>query len=369
MKKALILGTNAGQADIIEYLKEEGWEVHSCGYRKEGPGVDLAHQFHLANTVDVDSVKKVAIKIAADIIYSVSSDINIRTATKVSEDLGLPVILSSDVIDLFHYKERLRDFLNRNNISPVGFIKVTTLDEISDWSYFPCVVKPNDSQGQRGVQLINKKEELKEAVALALEQSKSATVIIEEYLTGVEVSTNIAVQNGKIIINEFTERLVFGTEYFGLPKGHSIPVREITKEQLDEAVVMSEKLVKALSLKNAILYIQMKITNNGAKVIEIAPRLDGCHIWRLLREAKGYDFRGFAIKCLTKEPIKYKVKDREVSRMTLQFHHLKTGEEFQVSNLNLSKKILYNEYRYKDGEKVNPINGNLEVVGYYIFKD
>ena len=40
--KALILGTNAGQADIISYLKQKGWEVHACGYRQEGPGCDLA---------------------------------------------------------------------------------------------------------------------------------------------------------------------------------------------------------------------------------------------------------------------------------------------------------------------------------------
>lgn len=36
--KALILGTNAGQADIINYLKQNQWEVHACGYRREGPG-------------------------------------------------------------------------------------------------------------------------------------------------------------------------------------------------------------------------------------------------------------------------------------------------------------------------------------------
>ena len=54
--KALILGTNAGQADIISYLKQKGWEVHACGYRQEGPGCDLADEFHLADTLDVGAV-------------------------------------------------------------------------------------------------------------------------------------------------------------------------------------------------------------------------------------------------------------------------------------------------------------------------
>jgi len=347
MKRALILGTNAGQADIIEYLKMNGWEVHSCGFKKEGPGVELAHRFHQVNTIDVEAVKKLAKEIKADIVYSVSSDINIRTATKVSEELGLPVILSSEIIDLFHYKERLRNFLNDNKISDVGFKKVNSIEEIIQWEYFPCVVKPTDSQGQRGVKLIERKEDLNNAVAFALEQSKSNTVIVEEYLTGVEVSTNIAIQDGKILVNEFTERLVFGTEYFGLPKGHAIPVRHISNEQLEEAKNMTKNFIKALQITNAILYIQMKITDQGAKIIEVAPRLDGCHIWRLLREAKGYDFREFAIKCLTGEKIDYNDNDDSViPNLTLQFYHLKTGTIFSLKKLESPKHLVYNEYRY-----------------------
>lgn len=369
MKKALILGTNAGQADIIRYLKSTGWEVHSCGHKNEGPGVNLANNFHLTNTTDVEAVEALAKKIDVDIVYSVSSDINIRTATKVSENLGLPVVLSSEIIDLFHYKERLRKFLNDNKISEVGFKKVNSVEEIIEWEYFPCVVKPADSQGQRGVKLIGRKEDLKNAVAFALEQSKSNTVIVEEYLTGVEVSTNIAIQDGRIIVNEFTERLVFGTEYFGLPKGHAIPVREISTTQLVEAKNMTKEFIKALQLTNAILYIQMKITDKGAKIIEIAPRLDGCHIWRLLREAKGYDFREFAIKCLTGEKIDYTDYDATIPKLTLMFHHLKTGTVFDLEKIETPKDLLYNEYRYSNGEIVQPINGNLEVVGYYIYKD
>ena len=72
--KALILGTNAGQADIISYLKQKGWEVHACGYRQEGPGCDLADEFHLADTLDVGAVKELTKDIKPDIIYSVSSD-------------------------------------------------------------------------------------------------------------------------------------------------------------------------------------------------------------------------------------------------------------------------------------------------------
>jgi len=370
MRKALILGTNETQADIISYLKETGWEVHACGYKRIGAGCDLAHFFHLVNTTDIEAVKTLAKKIKADIVYSVSSDTNIKSATKVSEEIGLPVILGSDIIDLFHYKEELRQFLNRNNISVVAYKKVSSIKEIDQWNNFPCVVKPSDSQGQRGVQLIYREADLKKAVQLALNQSKSSKVIIEEFLDGPELSTNMVIQSGKIVINEFSDRLVFDNNHFGLPKGHSIPVKSVSKENLEEAIQMTENLVKKLALNNAILYIQMKITKTGAKIIEIAPRLDGCHIWRLIKYAKGYDIREYTINCLLGNEIKHNIKSvNQKDKYTLKFHHLKTNEKFESRKLNQIDNFLYNSYRYVEGGEIQPINGSLEVVGYYIYKD
>ena len=369
MKKALILGTNAGQADIINYLKENNWEVHSCGHKRIGPGSDLADQFHLIDTIDVVAVKINAHEIQADIVYSVSSDSGIRTATKVAEELGLPVLLNSEIIDLFHYKERLRQFLNDNDIDTVGFRKVTSVNELDGWDTIPCVVKPSDSQGQRGVQLIVNREKIYEAVTLALERSPSGTAVVEEYLEGIDFSVNIIVQNSKIITNEFTERLVHGHDYFGLPRGHSIPVRNISMNTIIEASRIVENLIEKLFIKDAVLYVQMKMTKNGPKIIEVAPRLDGCHIWRLIKFAKGYDLRQYNIDILMGNPIHHKEPIENVKPYTLAFHQLRTGTEFSYDDLVVPEEAVYNEYRYKPGEIVRPVNGNLEVVGYYVKKD
>src|SRR5690606_7171968 len=223
MKKALILGTNAGQADIINYLNEQGWETHACGYKREGPGCDLAHFFHLVNTIDIEAVKSLAKRLNVDIIYSVSSDSAITSATKAAEDLGLPFLLGSETIDLFNNKHQFRDFLNQHNIGFTRYILVNQQNKNSiDWNVFPCVVKPTNSQGQRGVQLVDNKESLNAAIELAFQSAKDGEAIIEEYLDGAEFSTNVVVQNGEIILNEFSDRIVFGMEYFGLPKGHRI---------------------------------------------------------------------------------------------------------------------------------------------------
>jgi len=370
MKRALILGTNAGQADIIEYLKRAGWEVHACGNKKEGPGVELAHRFHQVDTIDVEAVARLADAIKADIVYSVSSDVNIRSATKVSEVLNLPVFLGSPIVDLFHFKNRLREFLNKKDISPVGYRHVKNVDEAGDWDIFPCVVKPVDSQGQRGVELLHDKQGIQNAIQVAIENSSTDTAILEEYLEGVEISTNMIVQNNKIVVNEFTERLVHGTNFFGLPRGHSIPVRHVSEQIIEEARLMVTKLVEELNIKDAVLYIQMIVNHEGPKIVEIAPRLDGCHLWRLLKIAKGYDLRQLAIDALTGKKISLtETIGQDCDAYSLLFHQMPTRSVFDDSDFCPEGELLFNEYRYETGEVVQPINGSLEVVGYYVQKD
>lgn len=367
MKKALILGTNAGQADIIRYLKEQGWEVHACGYRREGPGCDLADKFHLVNTIDVDAVTELAKTIKPDIVYSVSSDSAIKSVTKVCERLGLPHYLNSQIIDLFDKKESLRKFLNDNNISKVEFTTIKDLGKADKWTTFPCVVKPSDSQGQRGVVLIYKKEDFKEAIENAIKWSNTKTAIVEEYLEGVEFSTHLIVQDNKILVNEFTERYVHGVKYFGLPKGHGIPVRNISEETISQARTMVENLVAALNLKDALLYVQMVATKNGPRIIEIAPRLDGCHIWRLLTIARGYDLREYAIKGLLGEKIEHNPIDK--GAYSLYFYQQPFGTPFTKPDSLKIDGLEFEEFRYNEGEEIVRINGRLEVVGYYVAKD
>src|SRR5690554_1093703 len=371
MKRILILGTNATQSDIINYLNETGWETHACGYKKVGPGCELAHHFHLVDTIDIDAVKKLAQDIKADVLYSVSSDSAITSATKVSEELGLPHLLDGKMIDLFNNKHEFRDFLNKHDIGYTKYTKVNEENKNSvDWDIFPCVVKPTNSQGQRGVQLVNDKNSLLEAIELAFESSKDGEAIIEEYLDGAEFSSNIIVQDGKIILNEFSDRIVFGTEHFGLPKGHRIPITYINDEQLAIAKSYVEKIIKTLNIQNAVLYIQMKLKGDQPRVIEIAPRLDGCHIWRLIKQVRGVDLRELAIKCLLGEKIDMSNYKSVVDKHgVLEFYHLPTTEKFDMTKLKLIPDVSFTEYRYTDGECIVPINGRLEVVGYCIYDE
>jgi D-alanine-D-alanine ligase len=65
----------------------------------------------------------------------------------------------------------------------------TIIDSIEEKLKYPCVVKPNDQGSTVGLTICNSKEEVPDAVKLALKYSDKA--LIEEYISGHEVTVGI----------------------------------------------------------------------------------------------------------------------------------------------------------------------------------
>ncbi|HIP20812.1 MAG TPA: ATP-grasp domain-containing protein [Sulfurimonas sp.] len=362
----LVLGTNSGQLDLIKYMKSIDWNVVSCSYRQGEIGEAFSDFFYLVDIRDIQAVSDLAVKIKADLVYSVSSDVAMTTAVQVSEKLSLPHFYNSDMIELFNNKQELRKHLNKYDLGKVEFSIITEESNALSWSKYPCIVKPTDSQGQRGVQKVNNAKKLDEAIKIAQEISLSNTTIVEEFLDGVEISCNVLVNKGAIVFDILSERLVYDGKFMGIPKGHLIPCLNVSPQDQEEALNLVHKITKSLNIKNGSLYFQMKVTKTGIKVIEIAPRLDGCHMWRLIENATNNNYLANTVQTLLgKCELSKKVTLKNSEMYELMFQHTPAGRKFFKDDFPIPENVLYHEYRYKDNDEINPINGRLEVVGYY----
>lgn len=362
----LVLGTNSGQLDLIKYMKSIDWNVVSCSFRKDEIGESYSDSFYLVDIRDIEAVSDLAKKINADLVYSVSSDVAMTTAVQVSEKLSLPHFYNSELIALFNNKQDLREHLNKYDLGKVEFSIVRDKSNIPSWSKFPCIVKPTDSQGQRGVQKVNAATELSKAIEVAQEISLSHTSIVEEFLDGVEISCNVLVNKGAIIFDILSERLVYDGKLMGIPRGHLIPCVNVSQKKQEEALSLVHKIVKSLNIQNGSLYFQMKVTKTGIKVIEIAPRLDGCHMWRLIENATDNNYLANTVQTLLHQcKLEEKVTLKDNKMYELMFQHTPAGRKFFRDDFPIPEDTFYHEYRYEDNEEIIPINGRLEVVGYY----
>ncbi len=75
-------------------------------------------------------------------------------------------------------------------------MKAQTRNELSQWKIFPAIIKPADSQGQRGIFKVDAPQDLERAFEQAKLFSRTQTVIIEEFIQGKEISLNGYMVNG-----------------------------------------------------------------------------------------------------------------------------------------------------------------------------
>jgi len=366
---ALVLGANAGQADLIRYLGERGWNVTACAHRPGGAGAKLANEFRLQNITDVAGVTALAREIGAELIYSVSSDIAVPAVVEASAALGLPYYFDRALVALLDDKAALRAKLNAANLSVVPYVRAHAIEDCAAWSTYPCMVKPADSQGQRGVAKVLAVEDFEPALENAIALSPTRTAIVEAWLDGVEISYNVLVAGGQVIVNEVSERLIHGDHLVGVPRGHLIPPVEVDAEVCIQGAELVEAVTTLLGIRDGALYFQMKATSDGPRIIEIAPRLDGCHIWRLMKLARGVDFLDLSVRRLLGEDVVADAIGVPADGVyELMFQQAQPGAVFRSGDFPKPADSLYHEYRYDDGETILPINGRLEVVGYYIRK-
>lgn len=368
-RSALVLGANAGQADLIRYLGEQGWTVTACAHRPGGAGAKLAHDFRLQDITDVKGVTALARELGVDLVYSVSSDMAVPAVVEASAALGLPHYFDPALVALLDDKAALRAQLNANNLSVVPFVKARSMEDCAGWVSYPCMVKPADAQGQRGVAKVLSPEGFEAALANAISLSPSGTAIVEAWLEGVEISYNVLVVDGRVVVNEVSERLVHGDHLVGVPRGHLIPPVAVDVEVCAQGAALVEAVTAMLGVRDGTLYFQMKVTPDGPRIIEIAPRLDGCHIWRLMKLARDVDFLDLAVRRLEGEDVAAAAAGVPAKGVyELMFQQAAPGSIFQASDFPKPDDALYHEYRYEDGETILPINGRLEVVGYYVRK-
>ena len=257
MKKVLILGAGNAQIDAIEYCKGQGYKVYGCSYTDTDKGIPYLDEFKQINIIDAEAVAEYVKDNGIDLVYSVGSDLAMPTVAKVSEKLGLPHFVSYDTALTCNLKHKMRV------------------------ECYPAMMKPVDSQGQRGVHKVESFEEIKENFEKSMLYSKSGKIILESYLEGQEISVNTYVKNGKVIFALVSDRVSFKEFPGGIIKKHLLPT-QFSKNVVEKVKDLVQRVLQKLEIKDGPAYFQIKVVGDEPYLIEVTPRLDGCHMWRLI---------------------------------------------------------------------------------------
>ena len=323
-KKMMILGASALQVPAIEKAKELGYRVILVDYDENAVGFALADEKLVVSTLDQEEVYRQALIYEPDVVITSTSDGPVRTAAYVNEKLGKRPDLSYENALCATIKDRMRDRLKMCGVPIPEYYAAIDFEAFSDAVERldgHCIVKPADNAGSRGVKLLeyrslkmNKRGQARRLSAYAEEflqlkqkiyeysksNSRNGTVLVEEYMQGPEVSVEAIVVNGEPHILSITDKYITPSPYF-VELAHCEP-SQLDGETQEQIRRVAEQAIKAIGIENAPSHVEIKVTEEGPKVVELAARLGGDFITsKLVPLSTGIDMVGASVLLATGE--------------------------------------------------------------------
>ena len=275
----MILGASILQLPAIEKAIEMGLEVIAIDMDPNAVGFNVPGVIkEVISTIDTPAILDAAKRHQINGIMTLASDMPMQSVAVVSHEMGL-VGISEDTALKATNKAFMRDALKEAGVPVPTYFRVKgkeefykAVDHIRAAGY-KCIVKPADNSGSRGVDLLKDDSNLDAAYDYTVQYSRGGEIVVEEFMEGPEVSVETLAFDGNIHVIQITDKLTTGTPYF-VEMGHSQPsqLSEEMKEKIKNVTVAANK---AIGIQNGPSHTEIKVTNEGPKIVELGARLGG----------------------------------------------------------------------------------------------
>lgn len=281
-KKIMILGASILQLPAIEKAKEMGLDVIAVDMDPEAVGFGVTGiTKEVISTIDTPAIVKAAKRHQIDGIMTLATDMPMRSVAVVAKEMGL-VGIDFDTAIKATNKAEMRAALQLAEVPIPKFFKVSREEEYLEavkQFKVPFIVKPADSSGSRGifeVTDITDQKLIKEAYSYCIPYSREGDVVVEEYMSGPEVSVETLSLDGTCHVIQITDKITTGAPHY-VEMGHSQPTQH-SKETAEKIAEVAKAANRAIGIKNGPSHTEIIVTEEGPKVVEIGARLGGDNI-------------------------------------------------------------------------------------------
>lgn len=375
-KKLLLLGGLRYLLPVIEAAHKLGIYVITCDYIPDNIAHKYSDEYHNVSIVDKDAVLALAKELQIDGIMSFAVDPGVVTQAYVADKMGLPQVGPYESVCILQNKDRFRKFLADNGFNvPLakGFGSIEeALVGTKDFP-MPCIVKPTDSAGSKGVTRVDTYHDMEAALKTAFDHSISGRVIIEEFIEkqGCSSDSDCFSVDGKLNFVSFSAQR-FDDEAANpyTPSAFSWP-STMTDSQENYLTSEIQRLLSLLHMKSSIYNIETRVGTNGKPyIMEVSPRGGGNRLAEMLRYATEIDLIEDAVKAAVG------IKTLDIHQAPYQGHWaevvLHSEKEGQFDHLDISPSIKQNivetDLWVKQGDAVKAFNGANDAIGTLVLK-
>ena len=372
----MLLGGIRYLLPVIKAAHEQGYYVITADYLPNNIAHQYSDKYVNVSIIDKEAVLKVAQEEQIDGIMSFGVDPGVVAASYVQNKMGLPSFGPFESVEILQNKDKFRNFLKVNGFNvpeAKGFASIEEAMSEIYWFPWPCIVKPTDSAGSKGVTRVNKPEDLRPALEYAFDHSISGHVIVEEFLDkkGCSSDTDSYAQDGILKFVSFSaQRFDANATNPYTPAAYSWP-STFTKEEEDYLTIEIQRLIKLLHLKTAVFNIEVRVSTNGKPyIMELTPRGGGNRLCEMLRYATGVDMITAITRAIVgDEPAPIEQKPYNGHWAEIILHAEKDGiyQGIQIDQ-NLPAEIVEKDLWVKKGDSVHGFEGANDAIGTLVLR-
>ncbi len=297
-KKLLLLGSNVGTLDLIEYAKNNGaYTIVADNLPKSKSfGKQAADNDVLISTADIYALKKYIQEEKIDGVFAGISEFNILSAMKLCEHFNFPFYCTKKQWDSIEDKEMFRDLCKTHHVPcPKTYFAGSQLPEdVLASICYPVIIKPVDSSSSIGITICRNQDALIAAMPEAKRNSEKGRFIIEEYFEGDEFTAHYTIANGKVTLSCVDNRIpiaIHQGDVTTIPLARLYPSTYTDEyiKQVNEKVI---NLCKSLEMNTGVLFVQglYNKQKNQFSIFEAGLRCAGEAPYRLIEKVNGINF-------------------------------------------------------------------------------
>jgi biotin carboxylase len=329
-RRLLVLGAGPAQLGLLRAARARDLFVIACDRDSQAPGFEFADRRALVSAEDEPAIGMLARAEDIDGIIAPGIDWPVAIAARVAARFDLPHPLTPETASLCVSKNKQRERLAEAGVPQPEWQLTTEAGDLP----VPCVVKPPDRQGQKGLTLVREEAGLEAAIALAMAESRVGCALVEELVEGPEVTVNAFSVGGEFQPLTVTDRLTADPPAFGVALAHAWP----SEHDVADAVEAARAAATALGVENGPTYTQVRLSADGPKVMELAARLGGGHDAEVCREGLGIDLNRLALQAALGEEISVP-EARPVGGACVRFLVPPEGELLDVAGIEEAREL------------------------------
>lgn len=371
---AIVLGGTNPHIELINNLKKRGYYTILVDYYSNPPAKSAADLHIQESTMDYEKVLEIAKKYDAKLVISACIDQANLTACYVGEKLGLPIPYSYKTALEVTDKSLMKDKMVKAGVHTAKHIYLKENEEPDLRSLrFPLIVKPADNCGSAGVKRVEEAGELPDKLKTAFSVSRSKKAILEEFITGREVSVYAFVNNaGEAQILMMSERhsTFYGPNEILICYATTTPpkISDIAKSKIEHSANL---IAKEFGLLNTPLHVQALIDGDEVNIIEFAPRVGGGVSYKTIKEKTGFDIIDATVDSFLNNTVSPQIKNNN-RFYSINIVYAKPGILAEVKGFDpfIEKRIVESVHYYKPlGSEIKDDKANSARVCNFIVSD